>query len=308
MIFADDLLIFVEGSLGSVMGVLEVLKEFETQSGLGVSLSKTCFFSCGLSQPEIDQIKQISGLTHGTLPIRYLGVSLCTRKLSMANCEPLISSVKSKLNSWSAKTLSFAGRLLLINTVISGITNFWCAIFTLPKFCIKTINSLCGAYLWNGTIEGHHTARVSWDTVTHSKEEGGLGVRDLLTWNKAASLRLIWLVFFRSGLIWVAWFTKEILDDNLSNFWTIRERNNHSWFVKHLRPLIYNWMLEMEEKQDSGVIIGVRIGGSRISSGFLRTPVLVSPSVQLSLISAVAKEHGAFHLQDRKSSYSCRST
>ncbi|CAN6897202.1 unnamed protein product [Brassica oleracea] len=135
-----------------------------TQSGLGVSLTKTCFFSCGLSQPEIDHIKQTSGLTHGTLLIRYLGVPLCTRKLSMANCEPLISSVKAKLTSWSAKTLSFAGRLLLINTVISGITNFWCTTFTLPKFCIKTINSLCGAYLWKGTIEGHHTARVSWDT------------------------------------------------------------------------------------------------------------------------------------------------
>ncbi|KAH0865350.1 hypothetical protein HID58_082561 [Brassica napus] len=83
-------------------------------------MTKTCFFSCGLSQPEIDHIKQTSGLTHGTLPIRYLGVPLCTRKLSMANCEPLISSVKAKLTSWSAKTLSFAGRLLLINTNLQG--------------------------------------------------------------------------------------------------------------------------------------------------------------------------------------------
>ena len=243
--FADDLLIFVEGSAGSVNGVLDVLSEFETQSGLGVSLTKTCFFSCGLSQPEIDHIKQTSGLTHGTLPIRYLGVPLCTRKLSMANCEPLISSVKAKLTSWSAKTLSFAGRLLLINTVISGITNFWCTTFTLPKFCIKTINSLCGAYLWKGTIEGHHTARVSWDTVTHSKEEGGLGIRDLLSWNTATSIRLIWLLFFKSGSIWVAWLVKEILNGNLSNFWTIKERNNHSWLVKRLlrlRPLVYTWI------------------------------------------------------------------
>lgn len=106
----------------------------------------------------------------------------------MANCEPLILNVKAKLNSWSARSLSFAGRLLLINTVISGITNFWCATFTLPKFCIKLINSLCGAYLWKGTVEGHHSARVAWDQITHAKEEGGLGVRDLLSWNKGASI------------------------------------------------------------------------------------------------------------------------
>lgn len=246
--FADDLMIFMEGTPHSVSGVLEILKEFETRSGLGVSITKTCFFSCGLSQQEIDNIKQISGLSHGTLPIRYLGVPLCTRKLSMTNCEPLILSVKGKLSSWSAKTLSFAGRLLLINTVISGITNFWSATFTLPKFCIKTINSLCGAYLWKGSIEGSYTARVSWDTITHAKEEGGLGVRDLLSWNKATGVRLIWLLFFRSGSIWVAWFIKEVLGGELSNFWTVKESARHSWLVKRLlrlRPTVFTW-IQME--------------------------------------------------------------
>lgn len=144
--FADDLLILTEGSTRSIKGVLEVLWNFEAHSGLGISVSKSCFFTSGLSQQEIELLQQEAGLSHGTLPIRYLGVPLCTKKLTMANCEPLILNVKAKLNSWSARSLSFAGRLLLINTVISGITNFWCDTFTLPKFCIKLINSLCGAY------------------------------------------------------------------------------------------------------------------------------------------------------------------
>lgn len=241
--FADDLLIFTHGDLQSVKGVLEVLKEFEEKSGLGVSLSKTCFFSCGLSQPAIDEITEETGLTHGSLPIRYLGVPLCTRKLSLSNCEPLISSIKGKLNSWSSKTLSFSGRLLLINTVLAGITNFWCNTFTIPKSCIKIINSMCGAYLWRGTLEGNHSARVAWETITHAKEEGGLGVHDLISWNKATSIRLIWLLFFSSGSIWVAWFIEEILDGNRSNFWTLKEKNTHSWLVKRLlrlRPLVFN--------------------------------------------------------------------
>lgn len=243
--FADDLLIFTKGDKQSVKGVLEVLKEFELQSGLGVSLSKTCFFSCGLQQMEINEIAEETGLSHGTLPIRYLGVPLCTKKLSLSNCEPLISSIKMKLNSWSAKSLSFAGRLLLINTVLAGITNFWCSTFTLPKSCIKIINSLCGAYLWKGTLEGHHSARVAWETIVHAKEEGGLGIRDLISWNKATSIRLIWLLFFSSGSIWVAWFVDEVLAGDRSNFWTLKESNNHSWLVKRLlrlRPLVYNWI------------------------------------------------------------------
>ncbi|CAG7900676.1 unnamed protein product, partial [Brassica rapa] len=135
--------------------------------------------------------------------------------------------------------------LLLINTVIAGISNFWCSTFTIPKKCIKLINSICGAYLWKGTTEGHHSARVSWETVTLSKEEGGLGIRDLHLWNKACTLKLVWLLFFRSGSIWVAWFTKHILRDCKSNFWTIKEKQSHSYAIRKLlrvREYAYSWI------------------------------------------------------------------
>ncbi|XP_048626740.1 uncharacterized protein LOC125594686 [Brassica napus] len=56
----------------------------------------------------------------GLYHVRYLGVPLCTKKLTIANCEVLIQQVKSKFTSWTVKTLSFAGRLLLIKTIIAG--------------------------------------------------------------------------------------------------------------------------------------------------------------------------------------------
>lgn len=103
--FADDLLIFIDGSLSSVQNVLQVLHEFELRSGLAVSVQKSSFFSSGLSQAEIDQIQVSTGMPHGTLPVRYLGVSLCTKKLSIQNCERLIQQVKSKFNSCLVKTV-----------------------------------------------------------------------------------------------------------------------------------------------------------------------------------------------------------
>lgn len=77
------------------------------------------------------------------------------------------------------------------------------------------------------------------------KKEGGLGVRHLISWNKATSMRLVWLLFFSLGSIWVAWFVDTILSGDLSNFWIIKESNKHSWMVKRLlklRPLVYNWI------------------------------------------------------------------
>lgn len=243
--FADDLLIFTDGSANAVNAVLEILEEFKTMSGLAVSIQKTAFYICGLNEQEVSSITNQTGITHGTLPIRYLGVPLCTKKLSILNCEPLLQQVKRKVNTWSAQTLSFAGRLLLVNTVIAGITNFWCATFVIPKSVIKKINSICGAYLWKGSAEGHYSARVSWETITLSKSEGGLNCRDLVAWNKACVLKLIWILFCNSGSLWVAWYKKEVLNDSLSNFWTRKTNQKFSWFANKLlriREIAYPWI------------------------------------------------------------------
>lgn len=46
--FADDLLIFTDGSTQSIQNILLVHREFESMSGLALSVSKTSFFSSGL--------------------------------------------------------------------------------------------------------------------------------------------------------------------------------------------------------------------------------------------------------------------
>lgn len=235
--FADDLLIFIDGSLASVQAVLQVLREFELRSGLAVSVQKSSFFASGMTEAETDLIKFSTGMPMGTLPVRYLGVPLCTKKLSLLNCEGLLQQIKTRLSSWSAKSLSFAGRLLLIKTVITGITTFWCSTFILPQACVKRINSLCGVFLWQGNIEQHHTARVSWEVVTKPKREGGLGIKNLSIWNKACCLKLIWLLFFQSGSVWVAWFKTEVLNGNLSNLWITPPNRRYSWQVNKLLKL-----------------------------------------------------------------------
>lgn len=219
--FTDDLMIFIDGSLDSVQRVLQIFHEFEKRSGLAVSLQKSSFFSSDISQEEISTIQVSTGMPHRTLPMKYLGVPMVTKKLTLHDCEPMLHQIKLRFSSWSAKALSFAGRLLLIKTVIAGITTFWCSSFLLPKACINKINSLCGLFLWNGNIEGHHSARVAWDVVTLTKEQGGLGVRDLHVWNKACILKLLWLLFFRPDSVWVCWFKEVVLKGSLANFWTV---------------------------------------------------------------------------------------
>lgn len=106
---ADDLLIFYDGSTSSVNAILDILKDFELRSGLAISVEKTSLFAAGIKPHELIQIKTSTGLSEGTLPVRYLGVPLCTKKLTLTNCAPLLQCIKSKLHSWTVRTLSFAG-------------------------------------------------------------------------------------------------------------------------------------------------------------------------------------------------------
>ncbi|CAH2046749.1 unnamed protein product [Thlaspi arvense] len=55
------------------------------------------------------------------------------QKLSIYDCNPLISKIRMKLNGWTYKHLSLAGRLRLISTSISGIIGFWTQAFFLRK-------------------------------------------------------------------------------------------------------------------------------------------------------------------------------
>ena len=129
--------------------------------------------------------------------------------------------------------------------MIAGITNFWCSSFVLPKACVDRINSLCSVFLWKGNIDSHPSARVAWSTVTKPKKEGGLGVTDLATWNKATCLKLIWLLFFKAGSVWVAWYRQEVLHGSIGNFWTAKPNQTNSWLANKLlklRPLIFPWI------------------------------------------------------------------
>lgn len=107
----------------------------------------------------------------------------------------------------------------------------------MKRACVAKINSMCRVFLWKGDPEAHNTARVAWSTVVKTKEEGGLGVKDLLLWNKACCLRLIWLIFFRPESVWAAWFKEVILKGSVSNYWTTKPSQSFSWLTNKLLKL-----------------------------------------------------------------------
>lgn len=152
--FADDVMIFFDGTTSSLHGISEMLEEFEKWSGLAMNRDKTELFLVGLNQTETSNLTRL-GFPIGFLPIRYLGLPLMSRKLRLYEYSSLLDKNATRFKSWAVCTLSFAGKLQLISSVIYGLVNFWTSAFMLPKCCIKKIESICSRFLWSGGIENH---------------------------------------------------------------------------------------------------------------------------------------------------------
>ncbi|GKV06257.1 hypothetical protein SLEP1_g18157 [Rubroshorea leprosula] len=122
--FMDDLLIFTHGSREAVAIIDSILQKFYTISGLKVNYQKFELFCCRISNSTIQCLIESYGFKLGILPVRYLGVPLITERLTDADLKPLITKITARIQSWSSKYLSFAGRLQLITSVFEGIANF----------------------------------------------------------------------------------------------------------------------------------------------------------------------------------------
>ncbi|XP_033129481.1 uncharacterized protein LOC117126159 [Brassica rapa] len=237
LMFADDVMVFFDGSSNSLHGISECLDDFASWSRLHMNASKTELFTAGLDHGETQAIASY-GFPTGNLPIRYLGLPLMSRKLKIAEYAPLMNKITKSFNAWSVKLLSFAGRLQLLRTVIFGLINFWVSAFMLPKGCIAAIESLCSRFLWSGNIDKKGIAKIAWTTVCLPKKEGGLGLRSINVWNQVLGLRFVWLLLSNAPSLWVDWHKSFHLTGN--SFWTIEPSSSDSWAWKRLlklRPL-----------------------------------------------------------------------
>lgn len=179
MLFADDLLIFCRGDVGSVNAVKDMMSSFSAMSGLEVNQGKSSVFVAGVPPHVKDQLLHILGFQEGSFPVRYLGVPLSPRRLLISDYEGLIQRLTGRVQSWSVKLRSYARRLQLVKSVLLSIQRFWSFAFPFPAGVAKRIKSICRRYLWSGSI-GSGKALVAWRMVCQPFLNGGLQIKEVL--------------------------------------------------------------------------------------------------------------------------------
>uniref|UniRef100_A0A803PR61 Reverse transcriptase domain-containing protein n=1 Tax=Cannabis sativa TaxID=3483 RepID=A0A803PR61_CANSA len=147
-------------------------------------------------------------------------------------CEILVERMTARIRTWSSRKLSFAGRITIINSVLIAIQAYWSQIVIMPKRILKSIEDICRAFLWKGQAVFHGAMAVSWDNICQSKTSGGLGIKKLQLWNKAAMSKYIWAIANNQESLWLRWVNSVYIRDQ--DWWGYNASIHSSWYWKKL--------------------------------------------------------------------------
>ncbi|KAK4389436.1 Retrovirus-related Pol polyprotein from type-2 retrotransposable element R2DM [Sesamum angolense] len=230
LLFADDLMLFSRGDLPSIRILMECLQEFRDVSGLAVNTAKSNIFTAGIQNDTLDEALAMTEFARWHMPVQYLGIPLAAQRLSVTDYSPLVDQIAGCIHKWTAKSLSFAGRLELIRSVIQGVECFWLQVFPLPMAVIEKIHHLSRAFLWNSK-----RAPVAWEDICHPKEEGGLGVRHIQSWNVVLLARVLWNIHYKADTLWAKWVNEVYLRG--ASIWDWQPKKGDSPLLRRLAEI-----------------------------------------------------------------------
>ncbi|KAG7593526.1 Reverse transcriptase domain [Arabidopsis thaliana x Arabidopsis arenosa] len=97
--FADDLLVFTDGKKSSVEGILTIFDKFAEFSGLKISLEKSTLYMAGVRDVDKEEILHYFPFESGSLPVRYLGLPLLTKRMTLNDYTPLLERIREVLTA-----------------------------------------------------------------------------------------------------------------------------------------------------------------------------------------------------------------
>ena len=181
--YADDSTCFVK-DLYSLSVLFSILKRYELGTGAKLNYSKTEAMWLGAWRSCPDKPLGLKWVTK----MKILGVWYTNGLVNVDqdNWQSKLNKLDKNLNLWKSRSLSLAGKAMIINVL--GASKFWflAKVLPTPEWVITRFKTLVFSFLWNSKVE-----TVSRQSLSAPVMDGGLGIIDFLSKSKALKVSLV---------------------------------------------------------------------------------------------------------------------
>jgi len=124
LIFADDLIIFSKADPPSLRLIMTALNSFHQCTSLEANLQKSHMVLGGAPCELQNLCLQETGFPQCQLPLKYLRVPITANRLTKIECSSLVEKIIAKVHTLGTRNISYAGRAVLVNSVIFGMYSY----------------------------------------------------------------------------------------------------------------------------------------------------------------------------------------